>query len=292
MKITASTKVYMGMKAILRVSLIVVGLLAADLAQAQFPGFGGGPPGGGSSRSRGSRGSSGGSGNSAALQAQSRVLAVADERSNSVIIIAPEDQLPMIEELMKELDSNVDDITEVKVFKLENADPNEMAEQLNQLFGSGTQNNNQQQQQQSRFGPGFVFGRFGGGQPQGNNNGNTRGLRSDQQVISVPDARTGSLIVSAPRQMMPSIEQMVKQLDSSTAKRQKVYVYSLEYADVNNVATVLRGMFDENQRNLSTQQTQESALEQRRGTFGSAGATSGTIGATTGRGGAGGIGRR
>jgi len=277
------------MKTRLQISVVAAGLLVADLAQAQFPGMGGGAPGG-SSRTRGSRTGGGGSGNSAALQAQSRVLAVADERSNSVIIIAPEDQLPMIEELMQELDSNVDDITEVKVFKLENADPSEMAEQLNQLFGSSTQSSNNNQQQ-SRFGPGFVFGGFGGGS-QSNNNNNGRGLRSDQQVISVPDARTGSLIVSAPRQMMPSIEQMVKQLDSNTAKRQNVFVYSLEYADVNNVSTVLRGMFDENQRNLSTQQTQQSALEQRRGTFGSAGATSGTIGATSGRGGAGGIGRR
>lgn len=286
-----STKGIGIMKPLFRLMIVVAGLLAADLAQAQFPGFGGGPPGGGSTRTRGSRTDGGGSGSSAALQAQSRVLAVADERSNSVIIIAPEDQLPMIEELMRELDSNVDDITEVKVFKLENADPQEMAEQLNQLFGGSTQNSSNQQQQ-SRFGPGFVFGRFGGQPPGGNNSSDNRGLRSDKQVISVPDARTGSLIVSAPRQMMPSIEQMVKQLDSSTAKRQRVFVYSLEYADVNNVATVLRGMFDENQRNLSTQQTQESALEQRRGTFGSAGATSGTIGSTTGRGGAGGIGRR
>lgn len=272
------------MKTLLKISMIAAALLVGDVVQAQFPGMGGGSPGG---RTRGSRSS--GSGSSAALQAQSRVLAVADERSNSVIIIAPEDQLSMIEELMKELDSNVDDVTEVRVFKLENADPLEMSEQLNQLFGDSSQSSGQQNQ--PRFGPGMIFGRFGGGATQQNNS--ERGLRSDQQVVTVPDARTGSLIVSAPRQMMPSIEQMVKQLDSSTAKRQQVYVYSLEYADVNNVATVLRGMFDENQRNLSSQQTQQSALEQRRGTFGSAGASSGTIGATTGRGaGGGGIGRR
>ncbi|MBL6763554.1 MAG: hypothetical protein ISQ14_01250 [Verrucomicrobiae bacterium] len=273
-----------------RMLILAIGLAVVGSAEAQFPGFGGAPGGGspgGRTRTGGS--SSGGSGSSAALQAQSRVLAVADERSNSVIIIAPEDQLPMIEELMKELDTNVDDVTEVKVFKLVNADPTEMAEQLNQLFGSSTQGNSQQNQ--SSFGPGFVFGRLGGGAPQGNNS-NSRGLRSDQKVVSVPDARTASLIVSAPRQMMPSIEQMVKQLDSSTAKRQNVFVYSLEYADVNNVATVLRGMFDENQRNLSSQQSQESALEQRRGTFGSAGASSGTIGATAGGGGGGAIGRR
>ncbi|MBG88548.1 MAG: hypothetical protein CMO80_16835 [Verrucomicrobiales bacterium] len=271
----------------LRIAILtLITLFIADTAMAQFPG--GGRSGGGRT---GARPSSRGSGSSAALQAQNKMLAVADERSNSLIIIAPEDQLPGIEDLINELDANVDDITEVKVFKLENADPLEMAEQINQLFGGQTQN--QQNQQGSRFGPGFMFSRFGGGSTQrGGQNNNQRGLRSDQQVTAVPDPRTASLIVSAPRQMMPSVIELVDALDESPAQRKKVFVFDLQHADVNNAAEIIRTMFEDENANTRTTTTQPTALQQRQGTFGTAGATSGTIGATTGRGGAGGGGRR
>lgn len=262
--------------------LALATLLVADTAMGQFPG--GGRTSGGRTAGGGSRGG----GSSAALQAQNNMIAVADERSNSLIIIAPEDQIPGIEDLIKELDTNVDDITEVKVFKLVNADPAEMSEQINQLFGDQSQT--QGNQTGSRFGSGFTFGRFGGGTTAANNTG-ARQLRSDQKVTAVADPRTASLIVSAPRQMMTSIEQMVNALDASPAKRQKVFIFDLQHADVNSAAEIIRTMFEDENASTRTTQTQQTALQQRQGSFGTAGATSGTIGAATGGAGGGG-GRR
>jgi hypothetical protein len=43
---------------------------------------------------------------------------------------------------------------------------------------------------------------------------------------------------------MPQIEEMVAQLDSSPAKKQKVFVYSLENADVQQVEQIVREMFE------------------------------------------------
>ena len=263
-------------------------LAAPESLFAQFPGFGGSP--GGSRTRGGTRGGS--SGNSAALQAQNKVLAVADERSNSLIILAPEDQIPMIEELIGELDDDVDDVTEVRIIKLENADPTEVSEQINQLFGSS----NQQQNQQQRFGPAAFFAsRFGGGGGGSqSNNSNERGKRSTQEVIAVPDPRTASLIISAPRQMIETVENLVKQLDSNSAQRQKVFVFSLEHADVNNAAEILRAMFEgENTRTTQTT-AQDNALRNRSGTFGTAGNANANIGAAGGGrgGGTGGIGGR
>jgi len=260
-------------------------LATPESTLAQFPGFGGGPPGGG--RTRGGTTARGGTGNSAALQAQNRVLAVADERSNSLIILAPEDQIPMIEQLINELDEDVDDVTEVRVIKLENADPTEVAEQINQLFGSS----NQQQNQQARFGPAAFFAsRFGGGAQ--NNNNNDRGKRSTQEVIAVPDPRTASLIISAPRQMIATVESLVKQLDSSTAKKQNVYVYNLEHADVNAAAEILRALFEGENTRTTTTQNQDTALRNRAGTFGTAGNANTTVGGGGAGGARGGIGRR
>mgnify|MGYP002630580469 CR=1 FL=1 len=262
-------------------------LILPETVFGQFPGLGGGGAPGGGRTGGGRTGGTRGSGSSAALQAQSKVVIVADERSNSLIVLAPDDQLATIEELVKELDGNVDDVTEVRVFPLKNADPTEMADQLNQLFGDTTTRNNSQTGFQSPF----SFGRFTGGGTQGNSN-NNRALRSDQKVTAVPDPRTSALIISAPRQMMASIEKMVEQLDASPARKQNVYVYSLEHADANNMAEILRGMFEgQSSRNTQRTTTQTSPLSNRSTTFGRAGATSGQSGlggAGGARGGAGG----
>lgn len=275
------------LKKLLGLLVLAAVLITPDPVLAQFPGFGG-TPGGGRTGGRTRGGGTGGGGNSAALQAQSKVLAVADERSNSLIILAPEDQIEMIEELIGKIDDDVDDVTEVRIIKLENADPTEVAEQINQLFGGQDQNS-----QQGRFGPAAIIAsRFGGGTSGGGNSGD-RGKRSTQEVMAVADPRTASLIVSAPRQMVETVESLVKQLDASSAKRQKVFVFSLEHADVNNAAEILRAMFEgENTRTTQTT-SQDNALRSRSGTFGTAGSanTAGGAGGARG-GGAGGIGGR
>ena len=279
------------LKRLLGLLALAAVLSTPDAVLAQFPGFGGAPGGGRTGGAPGGRTRTGGGGNSAALQAQSKVLAVADERSNSLIIIAPEDQIPMIEELIGKIDDDVDDVTEVRIIKLNNADPIEVAEQINQLFGSGQTQNSQQQ----GFGAAAIFAsRFGGGTPQTGRSGNDRGKRSTQEVMAVADSRTGSLIISAPRQMIVTVEQLVQQLDASSAKKQNVFVYSLEHADVNAATEILRALFEgANTRNTQSQnQNQDTALRSRAGTFGTAGNSNGNIAGGGGGGGGGGIGGR
>ncbi len=215
-----------------------------------------------------------GGGDSAALQAQSRVVAVADERSNSLIISAPEEMHEIIAQLIKDIDADVDDITEVRVFKLKNADPVELSEIMSQLFSDNSQNNNS-----TGFRPSFFFG---GSRSSSRGGGNDRGLRSTQSVVAVADQRTSSLIVSAPRQLMSQVAAMVEQLDADKARNQGVYVYTLKHADVSNVTETLRSMFETQttQRNNNiNQNNQESTLRNRSGGFGTAGSTAGSGGA-------------
>ena len=56
---------------------------------------------------------------SAARQAASRVVAVADERTNSLVVSAPDELMPTIEELVSQVDTAAEDITEVRVFHLQ-----------------------------------------------------------------------------------------------------------------------------------------------------------------------------
>ncbi|HKX61801.1 MAG TPA: secretin N-terminal domain-containing protein [Verrucomicrobiae bacterium] len=213
-------------------------------------GGGGGPGGfGGGQGGRGNRG--GGGATSPAATANSRVVAVADERSNSLVVSAPDEFIPEIETLVREIDVSISDVTELRVFPLSNADPQEMADIMGQLFPdeTGTTGNN----------PGdFRFGGFpGGGINFGNNNNNRRRgnnntananqsdrMKKKGRVVAVPDLRTSSLIVSADMELMPQIEAMIQRLDANQARKQKVYVYSIENADVQQVEQIVRDMFD------------------------------------------------
>jgi len=128
-------------------------------------------------------------------------------------------------------------------------------------------------------------------------------MKKQGRVVAVPDQRTASVIVSAASALMPQIEEMIKQLDSSSAKKQKVYVYDLQNADPQAVQEVLRNLFPESQQNnqrntRSSQQNQTSPLsarsqqQQRNNTGTTTGfGGNGGGGGLGGTGGGGGIGR-
>ena len=259
---------------------------------SQFGGgnpFGGGGPGGGAPGGSSSSGSGGG--------ANTKVVALADERANSLVVSAPEDTIPTIEKLVAEMDVSVTDVSELRVFRLRNADPAEMAELFGQLFPDETTQNRNGNNQQNPFG--FRFGGGGGG--RGNNQASatsTDRAKKMGQVKAVADARTSSLIISASTEMMPQIAQMVEQLDSDASRRQKVFVYSLENADVQQVEQIVKGMFErttttgnrnnQNQNSALNQRSQQNAQQQGQNTgggtgLGGGGGGGGGFGGGTGR---------
>lgn len=174
-----------------------------------FPGAGGGPGGGG--------GTGGASGSSAGRPGASRVIASADEFSNSLIVSAPDDVMPTIEEMVSKVDAPVQDITEVRVFKLKNSDPSEMADLLANLFPDDSRSTDSNNRQQFRFGGGG-FGGFGGG-----GNRNAAATESDRskkkgRVLAVPDSRTSSIVVSAAHDLMVQIAPMMGGFNRRSAK--------------------------------------------------------------------------
>ena len=234
-----------------------------------FPGFGGpGGPGGGQQQP---------SAQSEARQANTRVIAVADDQSNSLIVSAPEEVIPSITEVVNKLDANITDVTVTRIFHLEHADALETAEIINTLYGeSTTQNsNNTNQRGQGRQGGFGGFNPFGQ-QPQGAGADKSERALLKAKVVAVGDGRTNSLIVSAAPDTMAQIAENIGRLDASDAKKQHVYVHSLQHADAEGVADVLRGMLGQ-QTNTNPAQTGGSRLNQRSAT----GATIDTSGATS-----------
>jgi type II secretory pathway component GspD/PulD (secretin) len=208
--------------------------------QQIFRGFRGGPPGFG-----GDQGGQQASGSSRV--ATPRVVAVADERSNSLVVSAPEDQMTLIADLVEQVDVDVEDVTELRVFRLRFADAQETADLINELFPDPTTQNNQSRGQ-VRFGGGFPPGLAGRAQ-NANAEQSTR-LQKQSRVLAVPDLRTQSVVVSAARELMDQIAVMIAQLDSDPARKQRVFTFSVENTDPAAVEEILRGLFEtQNTRN-------------------------------------------
>jgi hypothetical protein len=201
-------------------------------------GFGGGPGGG-----------SGGSGGSGGGSAGAKVTAVGDDRSNALVISAPGDLISTIENMVKEIDQEVTDVTELRVFRLVNADASEIADQLAQLFpdpttsSSGGQNTPATPFSFFRGGFGGFGGRPGATATAGNSSDR---MKKMGRVLAVPDPRTSALIVMASKTVMPQIAEMVAELDSDKGRKEVVGYYDIRNADVADVYNNLQDLFQRN----------------------------------------------
>jgi type II secretory pathway component GspD/PulD (secretin) len=110
------------------------------------------------------------------------------------------------------------------------------------------------------------------------------------KVVAVADPRTQSIIVSAAKELMPQISEMILQLDSDPAKKAHVHVLSLENANVAEVETVLRSLFEsQNNRSSANQNSKSDILGNRANTSSqSQPNTSSTLNLGSGQGGPGG----
>lgn len=239
----------------------------------QRGGFGGGfnPFGGGGGGPGGGGGGPQPSGTSEARQAASRVVAVADDLSNSVIVSAPDDLIATITEIVEKIDTSITDVTNTRVFRLIHADAVETATLITSLYSdttTGNQNNRGNRggnQGQFGGGPGGFGGPGGGNRGQGGQQQSQRALLQSK-VVAVGDPRTNSLLVSASRDSMADIAEMIGRLDSTSAKKQQVYVHVLEHADADSVASVLRGMLGDTSANISGGQAGSNRLLERSAT--------------------------
>ncbi len=242
----------------------------------------GGPPGfGDRGRSSSSSRSSSGSGGGAAAK---NVVAVGDDRSNSLVVSAPADLLSTIETMVKEIDQEVTDVTELRVFRLVNADPTETADQLAVLFPDPTTSTSGSQGSMMPF-----FFRGSSSSRRGGTTGSNDSDRAKKmgRVLAVPDPRTSSVIVTASKTLMPQIAEMIAELDSDRGRKEVVGFYDLQNADPQDVQSALQDLFNRNTRmnnnNQNTMLGQNNPLTRRaqQNQQTTAGGTSGRSGGST-----------
>jgi len=174
--------------------------------------------------------------------ATAKVTAVADDRSNSLVVSASEEQMADIKDLVDQMDVNVDDLTEVRVFRLRHADPQETAEQIANLFPDPSTQQSASSRNTSRFSGPFPFSRDRSS--SGNRTTTDPNSRKFVQarVTAVPDPRTGSVIVSASRDTMTQIAGIIEELDSDPSKKKKVFVIKVENRDPQDVVNELQSV--------------------------------------------------
>jgi len=232
---------------------------------------------GGGDRGGGGRGGGGGGGTNEA-RAAARVIAVADEQSNSLIVSAPDEVMPTIEDLVTRTDTSITDVTDTRIFRLLHADAAELAIIITSLYGDlGTTNTGGGGRPadagggdpRQRFRDFFGGGGGGGGrgqQPQTSPAQQSSRSLLQTRVVAVGDPRTNSLIVTAARDTMAQVAEMVGRLDATDAKKQRVYIHSLEHADADGVANLLRGMLGDTSAATTAAQSGTSRLTERTAT--------------------------
>jgi general secretion pathway protein D len=209
----------------------------------------------------------GGPGGPAALSTQQqeetgntlKVTAAADSRTNTVAVTGPDNVLDVVAQVVKNLDSQIKNVADVKVFHLEYADAQDTAALINEVFGqsrtsSQTTRSSSQQNQQVAFmrgGPGAF--------PIAQQAAQSSSV-SDVAIIASADSRTNSVVVSGPPETLAIIAQVVKELDENPEQERRIFVYPLKNASASNLMTILNNLFTEiqtlNQQSASSRTSQ------------------------------------
>ena len=173
---------------------------------------------------------------------QEGVTITPDSRTNSLIVSAPLEFIPLLDSLIKALDQTSPRIAEIRMFALINADATQMATVLTQLFrlqqanaanakavtytlvstqpanGTGTT----PKADPSAVGPSATVG------------------NAEQAALTVTvDVRTNSLLVGGTKQYVELASKVIEDLDSSPAQERRTEVYRLRNVQANDVQTAL-----------------------------------------------------
>jgi len=189
----------------------------------------------------------------------------ANEAGNAIVITDTQTSIRRVAEIIKAIDSGAEAFTEVRVFRLLNADATEMADMLASLFPDDTRQGNSSSPVQFRGlrglfggGGGGGGGPFGAGGANANAGGdNSARLKKRARVIAVADPRTASIVVSAAKELMDQIGEVITTLDNDAKGKLTVATFNIAHADLQEILPVLQDMFQKNtttqNRNSATQ---------------------------------------
>jgi general secretion pathway protein D len=185
------------------------------------------------------------------LGATKEVRAVADIRTNSVLVAAGEQKLAIIDDIVREIDRQVNDMLVVKIYELKNADPIQMTTILQALFrpqvqatqnsGRGGGGGGNQNQGGSWWQQQLGFGSQGGSRGS-SSSGNGSPLLPSQEVEITNDPRTNSIIVKASKEYIAVIDDVVKQLDANPTETKTTIAVPVKHHTAEALALALQNL--------------------------------------------------
>jgi type II secretory pathway component GspD/PulD (secretin) len=203
------------------------------------------------------RGGPGGRGSQNTQQQESssmlKVSAAADSRTNSVVVTGPKEILEIVADVIKNMDTQVPNVADVKVYHLEYADAQDTAELINEVFGQ-SRTSSQTTRSGAQQNQAISFRGFGGRGGQQQTTQSTGVGVSDVEIIASADSRTNSVVVSGPADTLEIITNVIKQLDENPEQERQIFLYPLKNANAENIMEILNNLFAEMQA-LNAQNT-------------------------------------
>ncbi len=176
---------------------------------------------------------------------QEGVLITADRRSNAVIVAAPVKNMPLMESLVKALDSISPRMAEIRVFTLINADAARMSEVLTQLFRLSAG-----QETAKAVSYTLVTSQPASG---GKKAPSATVGSSEQDALSVTvDLRTNSLLIGGTKRYVELASKVIQDLDSSPAQERVTKVYRLRNAQAPAIQTAMQTFLDQEKQRLTS----------------------------------------
>ncbi|MDW8208935.1 MAG: secretin N-terminal domain-containing protein [Chloroherpetonaceae bacterium] len=174
------------------------------------------------------------------------VIAVADVRTNQVLVVAsPANQQQIARDIISRLDDDGANTLDTKPRKIKYADATQVANQVNtilsgmRLGGGGESRSSNPSFQQRVFGGGFGgFGNFG------NQTQSTEVVASTDPFAKVTaDARTNTVFITATPERMRKIDELIDLLDVDVPVETTTFVIPLKNAQADDVAFALTQAF-------------------------------------------------
>ncbi|MEZ6092816.1 MAG: secretin N-terminal domain-containing protein [Pirellulaceae bacterium] len=164
--------------------------------------------------------------------------------NNSLIVTGPKQAMPLIEELIRQIDQLPEIETQIKVFQIVNGDAESMLTMLQSLFAA-----------QSATGGGG--GQFGGGQQAQNGlqlplqSGTALAGNSLANLRFSFDQGTNSIIVAGPIGDLEVVEALLVRLDAQAISQHQTVVIRLSNVPVQNVADTVNAWLDSRQADIT-----------------------------------------
>ena len=179
-----------------------------------------------------------------------------DDRTNSVIVVAPPPTVVLVGNLVKTLDSYKKRDVYVRVFMLRNADAAKTVELLEKIFAQDAQSEQQREFQQGReirVAGGATSGEGGPSAVSQGGVAGSKGTFGKPKTTFTSDSRTNSVIVAGWQEDIDVAGDIIDQLDSQDIQDRVNFVYPLQNAKAEDVVTALDSYFQKETERLGRQ---------------------------------------